>query len=140
MYLTPNFTKLTLPCYIHPQSTSPIINAFSASELQSAARNELLKYTPKIDERAIYAEADEAFKALDTFLKRDVERAPTTLLDAAVFSYTFLLLELGEEGWADDRLAAIVRGCEALRAHEDTIRKGYFRARVPGVWKRIGME
>jgi metaxin len=140
MYLTPNFTKITIPCYIYPQSTSPIINAFSASDLRSAAQNELLKYTPKIDERAVFAEAEEAFKAIDTFLKQNGERTPTTLLDAAVFSYTFLLLELRDEGWADGRLAEIVRGCKGLRAHEESIRKGYFRARVPGVWRRVVME
>jgi hypothetical protein len=140
MYLTPNFTKLTLPCYILPQSTSAIINAFSASDLRSAAQNELLKLTPKIDERAIFAEAEEAFRALDTYLKRDPERTPTTLLDAAVFSYTFLLLELGEEGWADARLASIVKDCKALKAHKESIRKGYFRARVPKVWRKAGLE
>jgi metaxin len=144
MYLTPNFQKLTIPCYIAPQSTSGVINYFSARDLQAAAQSELLKHTPKIDERAIFAEAEDALKALDTFLRqakeKDPERTPTTLLDAAVFSYTFLLLGLDESGWADGRLAELVGNCDGLKTHKEEIRKGYFRARVPGIWKRIGLE
>jgi metaxin len=144
MYLTPNFEKLTVPCYIHPQSSSALVAYFTTRDLHLAAQTELQKYSPIIDERAVYAEAEEAFKALDVYFKqakgRDAERKPTTLLDAAVFSYTFLLLELNKEAWADGRLASLVRGCGGLVEHKEEIRKSYFRARVPSVWKKVSME
>jgi metaxin len=141
MYLTPNFRKLTVPCYITTQTTIPLIRHFLALDLQNAAKTELLKHTPVIDEAAIYSEAGEAFKALDTYFKlaktREEGRAPTTLLDAAVFAYTYLLLELRQSVWEDKRLVEKLNGCEGLRVHKETIRKGYFRARPPAVWKRF---
>ncbi|KAF2432434.1 hypothetical protein EJ08DRAFT_677645 [Tothia fuscella] len=140
MYMTPNFEKLTVPCYIDAHTSSPIIRLFSARELRQAAQAELLKYKPVIDERAIYSDAEDAFQALDSYFSRREEGTkPTTLLDAAVFAYTYLLLELAEDGWADRRLADMVRGLEGLRAHKEEIRKGYFRARPPGVWRRSKM-
>jgi hypothetical protein len=77
---------------------------------------------------------------LDTyFRKREEGTKPTTLLDAAVFAYTYLLLELGEDYWADRRLVDCLSRFEGLKQHKESIRKSHFRARPPGVWRRSKM-
>lgn len=129
-----------MPCYITSQTSSTIIRLFSARELRAAAEAELLKHKPIIDEKAIYSDAEDAFKALDThFRKREAGTKPTTLLDAAVFAYTYLILELGEDYWANKRLANTVSRFEGLKQHKESIRKSHFRARPPGVWRRSKM-
>lgn len=142
MYLTPNFELLTIPSYITSQSTSPFIRAVTSRELRSSAEKALLQYKPIISEHTIYFEAEEAFKALATYLKEqmDAGKAPTTLLDAAVFSYVYLLLELQYEIWADTRLVDVVRKFKALREHRDAIQKSHFRARPPGLWKSLNTK
>ena len=143
MYLTPNFEKITVPCYISSTSSSSIIQHFNALELREAAKSELLKYKPIIDERAIYADAKDAFESLDTMFKsrrdNNTETKPTSLLDAAIFAYIYLLSEMEEGYWEDRRLRDIVTGLEGLKWHMDTVRKGYFRARPPAVWRRSKM-
>lgn len=140
MYLTPNFERITIPCYVSTTSTSRIVQHFNARELQDAAKAELLKHKPILDKRAIYAEAEEALGALDTLLKnrrdKSPEEKPTTLLDAAIFAYAYLLLEMEEDYWEDRGLRDMVSGCEGLRWLVDVVRKGYFRARPPAVWRR----
>lgn len=142
MYLTPNFELLTIPSYITSQSTSPLIRAVTSRELRSSAEKALLQYKPIISEYTIYFEAEEAFKALATYLKEqmDAEKAPTTLLDAAVFSYVYLLLELQYEVWADTRLVDVVKKFKALREHRDAIQKSHFRARPPGLWRSLNIK
>jgi len=142
MYLTPNFEKITVHCYINNQSTSPIIQTFSARELRNAAREELLKYRPVIDESAIYLEAEQALKALAEYVTGHIEsdQKPTSVLDATVFAYTYLLLELEHRVWADKRLINIVRKFDGLRKHKDAIRKNHFRARPPSLWKQLNKE
>ena len=142
MYLTPNFELLTIPSYITSQSTSPLIRALTSRELRSSAEKALLQYKPIISEHTIYLEAEEAFKALATYLKEQMDKgkSPTTLLDAAVFSYVFLLLELQYEIWADTRLVDVVKKFGGLRVHRDVVRKNHFRARPPGLWKSLNAE
>lgn len=142
MYLTPNFDLLTVPSYINSQSTSSLIRAVTSRELRSSAENALLQYKPIISEHTIYLEAEEAFKALATYLKDQLNagKAPTTLLDAAVFSYVYLLLELDEEVWADKRLVDVVRKFKGLREHTEDIKKSHFRARPPGLWKSLNTK
>jgi metaxin len=142
MYLTPNFELLTIPSYITSQSSSPLIRAVTSRDLRSSAEKALLQYKPIISEHTIYLEAEEAFKALATYLKEQMDKgkSPTTLLDAAVFSYVYLLLELQYEVWADKRLVDVVKKFGALRAHRDLIRKSHFRARPPGLWKSLNAE
>jgi hypothetical protein len=142
MYLTANFHAITTRCYIHPQSTSSVVRAFSAHTLQNAARDDLLKHKPIIDERAIYLEAEQAFFALEAYVSKGIQagRAPTSLLDAATFSYVYLLSELSKEAWADRRLPEILAKFEALTQHKDSIMKQHFRARPPAVWRELNQE
>lgn len=70
----------------------------------------------------------------------DAGKPPTTVLDAAVFSYVYLLLELQYEVWEDKRLVDVVKKFRALREHKDVIRKNHFRARPPGLWKALNAK
>jgi hypothetical protein len=139
MYLTSNFHAITTKCYIDPQSSSSIVRALSSRNLQTAAREDLLKAKPLIDERAIYLEAEQAFTALDIYVSEGIKsgRAPTSLLDAAIFSYVYLLLELDERVWANRRLVDILKRFTGLREHKELIQKKHFRARPPAVWREL---
>jgi metaxin len=142
MYLTSNFRTVTTKCYIDPQSSSSIVRLFSSRTLQNAARDDLLKTKPIIDERAIYLEAEQAFIALDTYVSEGIKngRTPTSLLDAAIFSYVYLLLELDEGVWSDRRLFDILKRFSGLREHKESIRKNHFRARPPAVWRQLNQD
>jgi hypothetical protein len=139
MYLTANFHAITTRCYIHPQSRSSIVHTFTSRTLQTAAREDLLKSRPLIDERAIYLEAEQAFTALDIYVSEGIKagRPPTGLLDAAIFSYVYLLLELDERVWENRRLVDILKRFGGLREHMEGIRKNHFRARLPAVWREL---
>ncbi|KIW03779.1 uncharacterized protein PV09_05082 [Verruconis gallopava] len=142
MYLTPNFRAITTKCYIDPQSSSSIVRFFSSRSLQEAAREDLLKTKPIIDERAIYLEAEQAFVALDTYVSEGIKsgRSPTSLLDAAIFSYVYLLLELDGSVWMDTRLVDILKKFNGLREHKELIRKNHFRARPPAIWRELNQR
>ena len=142
MYLTPNFDTITKRCYIDSQSRSSVVRLFSSHTLQQAARDDLLKAKPIIDERAIYLEAEQAFIALDTYVSEGIKagRAPTGLLDAAIFSYVYLLLELHQGVWADRRLVDVLSRFSGLKEHMDLIRKNHFRARPPAIWRQLNQE
>ena len=142
MYLTPNFDTITKRCYIDPQSHSSVVRLFSSHTLQKAARDDLLKAKPIIDERAIYLEAEQAFIALDTYVAEGMKasRSPTGLLDAAIFSYVYLLLELNNGVWADRRLVDVLSRFSGLRQHMELIKKHHFRARPPAIWRQLNQE
>jgi metaxin len=142
MYLTPNFDAITTKCYIDPPSSSSIVRSFSSRDLRNAAREDLLKTKPVIDERAIYLEAEQAFIALDTYVSEGIKsgRKPTSLLDAAIFSYVYLLLQLEYGLWADRRLVDILKRFTRLKEHNELIRKHHFRARPPAVWRQLNQD
>jgi metaxin len=128
MYLTPNFDALTVPSYIKSQSASVIVNILSSWELRQAARNELLKHSPRIDEESLYEDADRAFRALDSVMKRKQEQnvpGRPSLLEASLFSYLFLLLELPREKWADGRLVDLLMKYPGLVALEKMMKKDF---------------
>src|ERR1700760_4089542 len=111
MYLTPNFETITVPSYIGAQSSSPFIRFISQWELRREAKRELLKVGPKIDVEGLYAAAELSFNALDNIIGRRRRIAATgkpSLLEATLFSYLFLLLELPADRWADHRLVDFI--------------------------------
>jgi metaxin len=139
MYLTPNFDILTVPSYIGSQSSSAIVNLLSAWELKQAARSELLKQSPKIDEESLYEDADRALCALDNIMKRRQEQnAPgrPSLLEASLFSYLFLLLELPQEKWADRRLVDLLMKYPGLVALEKSMKKEFMILDPPSIYSR----
>lgn len=120
MYLTPNYERFTVPCYIDGQSSSVFVRKASAWELRKAAETELLKYTSKIDQQSLYNEAQEAFQALNQYCadrfddeSRQSLKEPT-ILDAAWFAYTDLLWNIDYRCWADSGLVDILLGNKAI--------------------------
>jgi hypothetical protein len=137
MYLTPNFEAFTVPSYIIAQSTSLFIRFISQWELRREARRELLKVGPKIDIEELYAAAEVAFSALDNVIGRRRRLATTgkpSLLEATLFSYLFLLLELPQDKWIDHRLVSIVRSKPTLVAWEAEIKPDFGNLKPPGIY------
>lgn len=102
---------------------------------------------PSIDPELIYAEAKAAFEALEAALPSSLpppsssswffDARQPTLFDAAVFSYTYLLLapsdSEAEVQWGDDILRQTVReNCPKIVAHARRIIREYW-ADVEGV-------
>jgi len=111
MYLTPNFERFTVPCYIDSQSSSSVVRAVSTFELRKAAETELLKHSPTINQQALYDEAREAFQALNEYCSERpcaYSEKEATLVDAALFSYTDLLWSIEYDCWADSGLVDIL--------------------------------
>jgi hypothetical protein len=137
MYLTPNFYTFTVPCYIGGQSASSFIQFISAWELRREARLELLKYKPKVDVEGLYAAAELALCSLDNLIGRrkriDTEGKPS-LLEATLFAYLFLLLELPLQKWADPRLVELVRKHSNLVAWEKHMSKVFGKFQPPGIY------
>ncbi|KAF2666957.1 hypothetical protein BT63DRAFT_457915 [Microthyrium microscopicum] len=129
MYLSPNFEAFTAPSYIHSQTNSSVVRITSSWELQKAAREDLMKSSPRIDVEGLYASADRAFFALDNLLKRKrrmvADVSAPSLLEATLFSYLFLLLELPLDRWLDNRLPEIARKYPELVELENTLKKQY---------------
>jgi metaxin len=134
MYLTPNFEKFTVPSYIGTQSSSSFIRVINAWELRSAARAELKKHYPLVDEEGLYLEADQAFAALDNVLKRKSKihsSGKPSLLEATAFAYLFLLLETPYGAWADTRLVDLVKKYPNLEKLEVALNASHFGALKP---------
>jgi metaxin len=140
MYLTPNFDVLTVPSYIGSQSSSTIVNMLSAWELKRAARRELSKHSPKIDEESLYADADRAFSALDNIMKRKREHntpGRPSLLEASLFSYLFLLLELPQENWANRRLVDLLMKHPGLVSLEKRMKEDFKILEPPLIYSKF---
>ena len=137
MYLTPNFTCFTVPSYIHTQSSSAVVRAASAYDLRQAAETELLKYSPRIHEDTLYFEADEALGALDSWIdsarpKTGTSDSDVTLVEAALFSYTYLLLE--PTRWAHTKLPELVNKYDSLLVLTQSIEDRLPKLRAPDAW------
>lgn len=106
------------------------MRASIAHDLRLAAERELLKHGAVIDAEAIYAEAEDAFRALETVLATDqwffgAERPG--LFDASVFAYTHLLLQELGDGWRESRLGNAVRARQRLVRHQERIFEAFFK-------------
>ncbi|KAE8147715.1 hypothetical protein BDV25DRAFT_159753 [Aspergillus avenaceus] len=128
LYLdTENFTSVARRLYVDPSTSNSVVRAALASQLQQAAREELLKSTQYIDVSALEAEAGDAFEALSTLLGDDkyfFGRSKPGLFDASVFAYTHLILDEGM-GWKQNRLADYLRKHKNLVQHRERLLK-YF--------------
>jgi len=99
-----------------------------ATQLQQAARDELLKTSDYIDVSDLEAEADNAFEALSTLLGDNeyfFNRRTPGLFDASVFAYTHLLLD-SNMGWKHNRLAQLLRKYRNLVQHRDNLFEKFF--------------
>lgn len=137
MYLTPNFETITVPSYIGAQSSSPFIRFISQWELRREAKRELLKVGPKIDVEGLYASAKLSFNALDNIIgrrRRLVATGKPSLLEATLFSYLFLLLELPSDKWSDHRLVDLVRANPTLVAWEAEMKLEFGNLNPPRIY------
>ena len=126
--------------YAHAASTSSLVRGALASQLRAAAAAEVWGSQQQDVSRAtpaataqIYRDADAALSALATVLGGDdyfFGSAEPTLFDAAVFSYTHLLLEDGDGSsrfpWHNRVLPDMVRACPQLVRHRDHIVERYW--------------
>ncbi|KAJ0426647.1 hypothetical protein BJY00DRAFT_93748 [Aspergillus carlsbadensis] len=118
-----NFEAIARRLYVDPSTADPIVRTVLASQLQHAARDELLKISPYIDVSALEAEAAEAFEALSTILGDNVHffnRPNPGLFDASVFAYTHLILD-SKMGWKYNRLEQLLSQHENLVRHRERL-------------------
>jgi metaxin len=126
--------------YVGGQSTSWIVRTVSSWELKREARRELEKTTPKIDAESIYASAEVAFRALNSVMRRKIKLAGVgrpSVLEAALFAYLFLLLELPQAKWANSRLVDVVKGCKTLVAWQQDVRYLFGDMKRPGIYDTL---
>ncbi|KAI9367809.1 hypothetical protein BJX61DRAFT_268085 [Aspergillus egyptiacus] len=120
-----NFNAVARPLYVNPTTTNSAVRCVIASQLQQAARDELLKISPYIDASALEAEAAEAFEALSALLGNKLhffDRPHPGLFDASVFAYTHLILDQ-KMGWKYNRLEQLLRQHENLVKHRERLLK-----------------
>lgn len=147
VYMEPhNFEAIARPQYCATTAVGAVNHALAA-ELSKAAAAELTRTRPGtlrpggpgtapaargINADDIYADADEAFAALATLLGHDADRrgaapewffgaAQPSLLDAAVFAYTHLILAAPLHS-TEAALGRSVRRHANLVAHEKRVR------------------
>lgn len=117
--------------YIDPCSSNPLVRATLASQLRTAAHEELLKSLTRIDVTGLYCEAEDAFAALSVLLGDHAwffDAEGPSLFDASVFAYTHLLLD-DSLGWKESKLQEAVRKRENLVRHRDSITSKYYGLR-----------
>jgi metaxin len=143
MYLTPNFERFTVPCYISAQSSSSVVRAISTWDLRKAAESELLKHTSKISQQSLYSEAREAFQALNRYCAENISSNPKrqpTILDAALFAYTDLLWSIEYDCWADSEMIDLLMSNEAILDTYDALDEKHQSWRVPMPEQYIALE
>jgi len=123
-----NFNAVARRLYIDPSTSNSIVRAALASELQQAARDELLKSSSYIDVGDLEAEASHAFESLSTLLGDNLyffNRPTPGLFDASVFAYTHLILD-ESMGWKHNKLARLLRKHENLVQHRERLLQKFF--------------
>jgi len=132
--------------YIQPATASPVVQASLRHTLTAAAREQVLLAASSpaatLDVDDVYARAAAAFEAFALVLAPEAggEARPAaaddwllggdgwggpTLLDAALFAYTHLLLDEAM-GWRDRRLARCVARWEVLGRHRERVLRAYW--------------
>ncbi|GAD98394.1 mitochondrial outer membrane protein (Sam35), putative [Paecilomyces variotii No. 5] len=123
-----NFDAVARKLYIEPSTSNAVVRSVLATQLQQAARDELLKTSDYIDVSDLEAEADNAFEALSTLLGENqyfFDRRTPGLFDASVFAYTHLLLDKSM-GWRHNRLSVLLRKYKNLVRHRDNLFEKFF--------------
>jgi metaxin len=126
-----NFNAVARRLYVNFATSSTIVRAALAIQLQQAARDELRKDSDYIDVNDLEAEAGNAFEALSILLGNAAyffDRRKPGLFDASVFAYTHLILE-EKMMWKHNRLGQLLRKHENIVQHRERILEGYFGGR-----------
>ncbi|KAL2869285.1 putative mitochondrial outer membrane protein (Sam35) [Aspergillus lucknowensis] len=120
-----NFDAVAQRLYVDPSTNNSTVRSILSSQLQQAARDELLKSSSYIDVGALEAEAAESFDALSTLLGDNThffDRPNPGLFDASVFAYTHLILDQ-KMGWRYNRLEKLLSRHENLIKHRERLLK-----------------
>ncbi|KAI0146202.1 hypothetical protein GGR57DRAFT_506496 [Xylariaceae sp. FL1272] len=125
LYLSPTNASILDKLYVAPVSTSTLVRFNVRYHLRQAAESEILKSTGKqfIDPAILYADAKEAFSALDTLLGDGTwffGAKDPGLFDSTVFSYTHLILD-ENLAWQNDRLGDMLREFPRLVSHRNKL-------------------
>ena len=123
-----NFRSVAWPLYVEPSSSNIFVRQAIAQQLQTAAREELLKTMTIIDSGEIYQRAADAFKALSTLLAEDqyfFGAEQPGLFDASLFAYTHLVLD-DEMGWQTTIMRDALSEYDNLVDHRELVLQQYF--------------
>jgi len=130
LYLQPrNFESVARRLYVETASSNPLVQATLAHQLQTAAREQLLRTRSFIDDKDIYQSADAAFNSLATMLAGQEFFSGSDspgLFDVGLFAYTHLLLNLAKRErntpvWTDEALLEILLRHESLVQHRQRV-------------------
>lgn len=130
LYLQPeNFATVARKLYVETSSSNSMVRAALAHQLQTAAREQVLRTRSRIDAEEIYEAADSAFSALATALSDNSFSSKTnspSLFDVTLFSYTHLLLRFGQNSqslirWSNTALLDILLQHEKLVSHSQRV-------------------
>ncbi|KAK6422796.1 hypothetical protein LTR95_016618 [Oleoguttula sp. CCFEE 5521] len=128
LYLLPANATLVHKLYVAPCSSNPLVQSSISYNLRLAAETELAKssYSGTIAEEEIFSGAEDAFAALNSLLGSAewIFEVPS-MLDAALFAYTHLILEEGM-AWGDNKLGEMLGKHSALVVHRDRVLSDYF--------------
>lgn len=126
-----NFDSVARKLYVDTASSNPLVQTALAHQLQAAAKEQLLKTRPQIDEEEIYEAADAAFSSLATALAGNnffTKSDSPGLFDVTLFSYTHLLLYLAGEKqdgqrpvWREGTLLQILEKYHELVEHRNRV-------------------
>ncbi|KAK6951058.1 hypothetical protein Daesc_007587 [Daldinia eschscholtzii] len=130
LYLSRPNSALLSHLYVAPVSTSRVVKTTVLYQLRHAAEEEILRSIGAlvVNPERLYDGAKEAFEALSTVLGSGewfFGASKPSLFDAAVFSYTHLLLDQGLR-WEDRRLTEIVEEFSNLVEHRNRILQRYW--------------
>lgn len=135
LYLTPHNRHIVQRLYLEPTSSSWAVQKSIEHTLTTAVQEQLILGTPRgrIDVDDIYARAGLALESFATALAKDDDwwilggdnDGRPTLVDAALFAYTHLLLDKNM-GWKDKRLVRRVERFAPLRQHHDRIMREFY--------------
>jgi metaxin len=123
-----NFRAVAWPLYVAPASSSYPVRLSLAAQLQSAAREELLKTNTIIDPQSLYVHAEQAFQALSTLLAGDkffFAQSTPGLFDASLFAYTQTILDGGLH-FSNPTLKLALQQHDNLVQHRDRLIRGFF--------------
>ena len=123
-----NFRDVAWPHYVASASSSYAVRLSLARQLQSAAREELLKTSTIIDPHELYRQAEEAFSSLSSVLAEDeffFGQTNPGLFDASLFAYTHIILD-GGHNFSSPPLRRALQRHPNLVDHRDRIVSGFF--------------
>lgn len=124
-----NFRAVAWPMYVASSSSTVAVQFSLAHQLQSAAKEELLKTNPIIDPAHLYQKANDAFRALSILLGNDkffFGQTTPGLFDASLFAYTQIILD-DDIAWPSTTLRVELQKHMNLVHHRDRLIRGFFR-------------